>query len=147
MADAQSATPNPASGPAKVREAGLAEGRDRGEPVIRTAPMPSDCNNNGDIFGGWVLSQMDVAGGIVASRRARGRVVTVAITAMRFNQPIRVGDVVSIYGKVSHVGRTSISVELETIVRRKLDPDEIKVTEGTFVFVAIDADGRPRPLD
>ncbi|MFC3226763.1 acyl-CoA thioesterase [Marinibaculum pumilum] len=131
--------------------AGQAEGganaSGRGEPVIRTAPMPSDCNNNGDIFGGWVLSQMDVAGGIVASRRARGRVVTVAITAMRFNQPIRVGDVVSIYGHVSKVGKTSISVELETIVTRKLDPDEIKVTEGTFVFVAIDSDGQPRPVE
>lgn len=119
----------------------------RGEPVIRTAPMPSDCNNNGDIFGGWVLSQMDVAGGIVASRRARGRVVTVAIAAMRFNQPIRVGDVVSIYGHVAKVGRTSISVELETIVRRKLDPEEIKVTEGTFVFVAIDSEGQPRAVE
>ena len=73
--------------------------------------------------------------------------VTVAITAMRFNQPIRVGDVVSIYGHVSKVGKTSISVELETIVTRKLDPDEIKVTEGTFVFVAIDAEGQPRPVE
>ncbi len=128
-------------------EAGTAPARPRGEPVIRTAPMPSDCNNNGDIFGGWVLSQMDVAGGIVAARRARGRVVTVAIAAMRFNQPIRVGDVVSIYGHVGKVGRTSISVELETIVRRKLDPEEIKVTEGTFVFVAIDSEGRPRTVE
>ena len=73
--------------------------------------------------------------------------VTVAITAMRFNQPIRVGDVVSIYGHVAKVGRTSISVELETIVRRKLDPEEIKVTEGTFVFVAIDSEGRPRDVE
>lgn len=118
----------------------------RGEPVIRTAPMPSDMNGNGDIFGGWVLSQMDIAGGIVAARRAMGRVVTVAVDAMTFHQPIKVGDVVSIYGTVTRVGRTSMSVKLETIVVRRLDPGEIRVTEGTFIYVAIDDDGRPRPI-
>lgn len=119
---------------------------ERGEPVIRMAPMPADMNSNGDIFGGWVLSQMDIAGGIVAARRARGRVVTVAVNAMQFHQPIRVGDLVSIYGRVVNVGRTSVSVQLETIVTRRLDPTEITVTEGTFVFVAIDEKGNKRAL-
>lgn len=151
MADAHTAVAQQQGAAAPQQESAapqqVAAPEGRGEPVIRTAPMPSDCNSNGDIFGGWVLSQMDMAGGIVAARRAHGRVVTVAITAMRFNQPIRVGDVVSIYGRVSKVGRTSISVDLETIVTRQLDPTEIKVTEGTFVFVAIDDQGRPRPVE
>jgi len=120
--------------------------RPRGEPLIRTVPMPSDMNGNGDIFGGWVLSQMDVAGGILAFRRAQGRVVTVAVDAMQFHQPIRVGDVVSIYGEVVRVGRTSMAVRLETIVERRIQPGEIKVTEGTYTFVAIDEQGRPRPV-
>ncbi|MCC3306156.1 acyl-CoA thioesterase [Sneathiella sp. HT1-7] len=117
------------------------------DPVIRTAPMPSDCNNNGDIFGGWVLSQMDMAGGILAARRANGRTVTVAVEAMTFHQPIKVGDVVSIYGEIERVGRTSVAVKLTTIVTRKLDPKEIKVTEGTYIFVAIDDNGKPRLVD
>ena len=117
------------------------------DPVIRTAPMPSDCNNNGDIFGGWVLSQMDMAGGILAARRANGRTVTVAVEAMTFHQPIKVGDVVSIYGEIERVGRTSVAVKLTTIVTRKLDPEEIKVTEGIYIFVAIDDEGNPRPVD
>ena len=118
----------------------------RAEPVIRSTPMPSDVNGNGDIFGGWVMSQMDIAGGIVAAQRAQGRVVTVAVTAMRFHEPIRVGDVVTIYAEVARVGRTSIAVNMETIVRRRLDPGEIKVTEGTYTYVAIDDAGRPRPV-
>jgi acyl-CoA thioesterase YciA len=118
----------------------------RGEPVIRTIPMPSDVNSNGDIFGGWVLSHMDIAGGIVAARQAQGRVATVAIAAMSFHEPIKVGDVVSVYAHVERVGRTSISVVMETVARRRLDPAEIRVTEGTFVYVAIDESGRPRPV-
>lgn len=120
--------------------------KNRGEPVIRSAPMPADMNGNGDIFGGWVLSQMDIAGGVVAARRAQGRVVTVAVDAMTFHQPIKVGDVVSIYGEVTRVGRTSMAVKLTTIVARRLDPTEIKVTEGTYTYVAIDEHGRPRPV-
>lgn len=116
------------------------------EPVIVTAPMPSDCNFNGDIFGGWVLSQMDIAGGILASRHTRGRVATRAIHAMTFDQPIRVGDVVSIYGEVTRIGRTSLTIHLTTIVRRRYGEEEIKVTEGDFIFVAIDANGKPRPI-
>src|SRR6185369_5818522 len=108
------------------------------DPIIRTVPQPADMNGNGDIFGGWVLSQMDMAGGNLAGRTAKGRVATVAITAMTFVQPIKVGDLVSIYGSVAKVGRTSITVALETVVQRKLDPTPIQVTHGTFVFVAID---------
>ncbi len=119
----------------------------RGEPAVRTVPMPSDANANGDIFGGWVLSQMDIAGGTIAGRHARGRVVTIAVDAMTFHRPIQVGDLVSIYGHVSKIGRTSITVDLETIVERRLEPGEIKVTEGKYIFVAIDDDGKPRPIE
>jgi acyl-CoA thioesterase YciA len=114
------------------------------DPIVRTVPQPADMNGNGDIFGGWVLSQMDVAGGSLAARVARGRVATVAITAMTFVQPIKVGDMVSIYGTVAKIGRTSITIDLETIVQRRHESAEIKVTHGTFVFVAIDDDGKPR---
>ena len=116
------------------------------EPIVRTVPQPADMNGNGDIFGGWVLSQMDVAGGALAGRVAKGRVATVAITAMTFVQPIKVGDLVSIYGTVARLGRTSITIDLETVVQRRHDSTEIRVTHGTFVFVAIDDDGKPRPL-
>ncbi|MGE3906219.1 MAG: acyl-CoA thioesterase [Reyranellaceae bacterium] len=116
------------------------------DPVIRTAPSPADMNGNGDIFGGWVMAQMDIAGGITAARAAQGRVATVAVAGMTFNKPIKVGDVVSIYCDIERLGNTSVTVKLETIVQRRLDPEPIKVTEGTFVFVAIDKEGRPRPI-
>jgi acyl-CoA thioesterase YciA len=116
------------------------------DPIVRTVPQPADMNGNGDIFGGWVLSQMDVAGGTMAARVAKGRVATVAITAMTFVQPIKVGDLVSIYGEVSKIGRTSITIALETVVQRRLDPTPIRVTHGTFVFVAIDEEGKPRQV-
>ena len=116
------------------------------DPIVRTVPQPADMNGNGDIFGGWVLSQMDIAGGTLAARVAKGRVATVAITAMTFVQPIKIGDLVSIYGEVSKVGRSSITIALETIVQRRLDPTPIQVTHGTFVFVAIDEDGKPRQV-
>src|SRR5471030_2450254 len=116
------------------------------DPIVRTIPQPADMNGNGDIFGGWVLSQMDMAGGTLAAREAKGRVATVAITAMTFVQPIKVGDLVSIYGSVAKVGRTSITIDLETIVQRRDDAAEIRVTHGTFVFVAIDEHGKPRPV-
>jgi len=116
------------------------------DPIIRTVPQPADMNGNGDIFGGWVLSQMDVAGGAMAARVAKGRVATVAITAMTFVQPIKVGDMVSIYGNVAKVGRTSVTIDLETVVQRRNDATEIQVTHGTFVFVAIDEEGRPRQV-
>jgi acyl-CoA thioesterase YciA len=118
----------------------------RRDPIIRTVPQPADMNGNGDIFGGWVLSQMDVAGGALAAKVAKGRVATVAITAMTFVQPIKVGDMVSIYGEVAKIGRSSITVDLETVVQRRHETAEIQVTHGTFVFVAIDEAGRPRSV-
>jgi acyl-CoA thioesterase YciA len=116
------------------------------EPAIRAVPMPADANQNGDIFGGWVLSQMDIAGGLVAARRAQGRVATVAITAMAFHQPVLVGDEVSFYGEVARVGRSSVAVRIESWVRRGLSGNPIKVTEGLFTYVAIGADRRPRAV-
>ena len=118
----------------------------RRDPIIRTVPQPADMNGNGDIFGGWVLSQMDVAGGALAARVAKGRVATVAITAMTFVEPIKVGDMVSIYGEVQKVGRTSITIDLETVVQRRTGTIDIRVTHGTFVFVAIDEEGKPRAV-
>ena len=118
----------------------------RRDPIIRTVPQPADMNGNGDIFGGWVLSQMDGAGGALAARVAKGRVATVAITAMTFVEPIKVGDMVSIYGEVQKVGRTSITIDLETVVQRRTGTTDIRVTHGTFVFVAIDEEGKPRAV-
>ena len=118
----------------------------RRDPIVRTVPQPADMNGNGDIFGGWVLSQMDVAGGALAARVAKGRVATVAITAMTFVEPIKVGDMVSIYGEVQKVGRTSITIDLETVVQRRTGTTDIRVTHGTFVFVAIDEEGKPRAV-
>ena len=116
------------------------------EPALRTLAMPADANANGDIFGGWVLAQMDLAGAVPAMARAEGRVVTVAVEAMRFHAPIAVGDLVTCYARVSRSGRSSVAVAIETWARRRLTGAEIKVTEGTFVYVAIDETGRPRPL-
>jgi acyl-CoA thioesterase YciA len=118
----------------------------RRDPIVRTVPQPADMNGNGDIFGGWVLSQMDVAGGALAAKVAKGRVATVAITAMTFVEPIKVGDMVSIYGEVNKIGRTSITIGLETVVQRRDGNTDIRVTHGTFVFVAIDDEGKPRPV-
>lgn len=115
------------------------------EILLRTLAMPGDANPGGDIFGGWILAQMDIAGGVIAHQRARGRVATVAIEAMTFHKPVLVGDLVTCYGEVIRVGRTSLSVKLQTWVRRRgLD---IKVTEGVFTFVALDHERRPRPVD
>ena len=116
-------------------------------PVLRVMPGPSDINANGHIFGGWVLSQMDIAAGIVASRRARGPVATVAIEAMKFIEPIHLRDLISVYAHVERVGRTSMGVRIEVIAERGLGATEVKVTEGLFTFVALDQDNRPRPVD
>ena len=118
----------------------------RGELAIRTLAMPADANPSGDIFGGWVLSQMDIAGGITAARRARGRVVTVAVTAMTFHLPVYVGDVLCVYAGIDRVGRTSMTVQLEAWALRGRGPQRVRVTEGRFVYVAIGDDGRPRPV-
>ena len=116
-------------------------------PVLRVVPGPSDINANGHIFGGWVLSQMDIAAGIVASRRSRGPVATVAIEAMEFIAPIHLRDVISVYANVERVGRTSMAVKIEVIAQRDLGATEVKVTEGVFTFVALDAEHRPRTVD
>jgi len=117
------------------------------EPILRVVPGPTDINANGHIFGGWVLSQMDIAGGIAASRRAGGAVATVAIEAMHFIEPIHVRDVISVYAEVERVGRTSMGVRIEVIATRDRGATEVKVTEGLFTFVALDKDYRPRPVD
>jgi acyl-CoA thioesterase YciA len=116
------------------------------EPALRTIAMPADANANGDIFGGWVLSQMDLAGGSIAVQRARGRVVTVAITGMTFHLPVFIGDEVSCYGRVVKVGRTSITIHIESWARRHRTSERVKVTEGTFTYVAIGEDRKPRPV-
>jgi acyl-CoA thioesterase YciA len=118
----------------------------RGEPAVRTLAMPADTNPAGDIFGGWVLAQMDLAAGIVAHLRARSRVVTAALDGMAFHRPVYVGDLVSCYAKVTRIGRTSMTVEVETYARRGRTGEEVKVTEGHFTVVAIDEQGRPRPV-
>ena len=117
------------------------------EPILRVVPGPTDINANGHIFGGWVLSQMDIAGGIAASRRADGAVATVAIEAMHFIAPIHVRDVISVYAEVERVGRTSMGVRIEVIATRDRGASEVKVTEGLFTFVALDEQYRPRPVD
>jgi len=116
-------------------------------PILRVMPGPGDINANGHIFGGWVLSQMDIAAGIVASRRAKGPVATVAIEAMSFLAPIHLRDLISVYAEVERVGRTSMSVRIEVIAHRDLGATEVKVTEGVFTFVALDANHRPRPVE
>ena len=117
------------------------------EPILRVVPGPSDINANGHIFGGWVLSQMDIAGGIVASRRANGHVATIAIERMEFIAPIHLRDLISVYAQVEHVGRTSMKVRIEVIAQRDRGATEVKVTEGLFTFVALDENHRPRPVE
>ena len=116
-------------------------------PVLRVMPGPSDINANGHIFGCWVLSQMDIAAGIVASRRAKGPVATVAIEAMEFIAPIHLRDLISVYAEVERVGRTSMAVKIEVVAERDLGSTAVKVTEGVFTFVALDANHRPRAVD
>jgi len=108
--------------------------------------MPADTNTHGDIFGGWLLCQMDLAGATVATRRAGGRTVTVAITAMAFHRPVLVGDEVTCYCKIAATGRTSITIKIESWVRRQTGDEPIKVTEGVFTYVRVDADGKPAPI-
>ncbi len=116
-------------------------------PVLRVVPGPSDINSNGHIFGGWVLSQMDIAAGIVASRRADGAVATVAIERMEFIAPIHLRDLISVYADVESVGRTSMKVRIEVIASRDRGATEVRVTDGLFTFVALDEQARPRPVD
>jgi acyl-CoA thioesterase YciA len=117
------------------------------QPVLRVVPMPADVNQHGDIFGGWIMSQVDIAGGVLAARKARGRVATVAVNSFTFKEPVLVGDVVSFYGEVLRVGRTSVTVSIEVFAQR--NPDDlvtVKVTEASLTYVAVGADRRPRPI-
>lgn len=116
------------------------------EPILRVMPRPGDINANGHIFGGWVLSQMDIAAGIVASRRAQGPVATVAIEAMEFIAPVLLQDLISIYATIERIGRTSMGIRIEVIATRDRGRTEVKVTEGLFTFVALDENHRPRAV-
>lgn len=118
----------------------------RGELTIRTMAMPADANASGDIFGGWVLSQMDLAAGIAAGQRAQGRVATIAIDAMKFIKPVYVGDVLCVHSRLARCGRSSMTIELEAWALRNRIGERVRVTEGVFTFVAIDAEGKTRPL-
>ena len=115
----------------------------RGDLCTRTLAMPADTNANGDIFGGWLLSQMDIAGGVAASKVAKSRTVTVSIDAMNFRKPVYVGDLVSVHANLVRVGRTSITVHLEAWVKRRKEAQSILVTDGNFTYVAIDEQGKP----
>jgi acyl-CoA thioesterase YciA len=118
----------------------------RGEPILRVIPGPADINANGHIFGGWVLSQMDIAAGIVASHRAQGPVATVAIEAMEFIQPILLHDIISVHARIERTGRVSMGIRIEVIASRDRGNQQVKVTEALFTFVALDEDNRPRAL-
>ena len=122
---------------------GLPAGR---EPMLRVVPMPSDVNSSGDIFGGWIMSQVDIAGAIPAIRLAKGRVATVAVNSFVFKQPVLIGDLVSFYAEVARVGRTSITVNVEVYAERGLERAVVKVTEATLTYVAVGDDRKPRPV-
>src|SRR5262245_18408961 len=116
------------------------------EPALRAIAMPADANPWGDIFGGWLLSQMDLAGGTVATRRSKGRTATVAVTAMTFHRPVFIGDEVTCYAEIIKVGTTSITVKVESWARRCTSEEAVAVTDGIFTYVAIGADRRPCPV-
>lgn len=128
----------------KSGDAVLPEGK---EPTLRVVPMPSDANYSGDIFGGWIMSQVDVAGSIPAARLARGRIVTIAVNSFLFKQPVMIGDLVSFYAEVARVGRTSITVDVEVYAQRRSLHETVKVTEATLTYVAVDENRRPRPVN
>ena len=118
----------------------------RGELTTRTVAMPADSNPAGDIFGGWVLSQMDIAAGICASERAQCRVVTVALDGMHFIRPVKIGDILCVYTEVKRVGNTSLDIHAEAWVQRDRSRHTVKVTQANFTFVALGSDGRPRKV-
>lgn len=129
-----------------MSETPIADETHRGELTVRVIAMPADTNANGDIFGGWVLSQMDAAGGIRGVERARGRVVTIKVDTLTFIRPVKVGDVLCVYTDVESVGRTSMKIHIEAWAQRFLTAKREKVTDATFTFVAVDDDGRPRVI-
>ena len=117
------------------------------ELVLKVIPMPADTNGNGDIFGGWVMAQVDLAGSVLPARLAQGRMATVAVNEFIFRHPVRVGDILSLYASVTRVGRTSITVDVEVFAERFAQQgDYVKVTEALLTYVAIDSEGRPRPV-
>jgi acyl-CoA thioesterase YciA len=117
------------------------------EPVLRVVPMPHDTNQHGDIFGGWIMAQVDIAGGVVAARHARGRVATVAVNSFTFKQPVLVGDLVTFFVEVSRIGKTSITVDVEVFAQRNpKDQVTVRVTEASLTYVAVGADRRPREI-
>ena len=118
----------------------------RGELAVRTLAMPADTNPSGDVFGGWLMSLMDVAGGIAAGAVAQGRVATVAVTDMAFLRPVKVGDVVCCYTDLARMGRTSLTLRVEAWALRQRLGDRIQVTSADFTYVALDGDGKPRPI-
>ena len=116
-------------------------------PALRVVPMPADSNQNGDIFGGWIMAQVDIAGGVAAGRVARGRVATVAVNAFVFKQPVQIGDLLSFYAEVVRTGRTSVTINVEVYAERgRAETRVVKVTEATLSYVAIDRAGKPRPI-
>jgi acyl-CoA thioesterase YciA len=121
--------------------------RPRGELVIQTIAMPKDTNRDGDIFGGWLVAQMDLGSAILAARIAKARVVTVAIDAMEFLHPVRVGDTVACYARLEKIGRTSMTIPVEVWVQRYMTGEEIRVTQAVFIYVAVDAGGKPIPVN
>lgn len=117
------------------------------ELVLKVVPMPADCNANGDIFGGWVMAQVDLAGAVLPARYVRGRMATVAVNQFIFKQPVRVGDLLSFFAHVTRLGRTSITVQVEVFAERMSAQGQyVKVTEASLTYVAIDLEGRPRPI-
>lgn len=116
------------------------------QPVIRVLAMPADTNPAGHIFGGWIMSQMDIAGGVLAAKQAGGRVATVAVTSMEFHKPVFVGDLISCYAQVTRIGNTSITVDVEVFAERERHGRRVKVTEAVIVYVALTEEGMPRPL-
>ncbi len=116
------------------------------DPVLQTIAMPADANVNGDIFGGWVLGQMDLGGAVAAGQRARGRIATIAVESMKFIRPVKIGDVLIVYALVEHVGRTSLGVRIECWVMRNRIGDHEKVTEALFSYVALDESGRSKEV-
>jgi len=119
----------------------------KGDLALRTLAMPADTNPSGDIFGGWLLSQMDIAGGMMAHHKARGRVATVAIDSMMFHQPVKVGDTVCCYALLEETGHSSMTWRIQAWIIREAGGDRLKVTEGIFTYVALGPDGRPRPVE
>ncbi|QDL39080.1 acyl-CoA thioesterase [Rhodoferax sediminis] len=144
MSDNSSSTASTATGEAGALHVELPTDK---ELVLKVIPLPADCNANGDIFGGWVMAQVDLAGSVLPARRAQGRMATVAVNQFVFKQPVRVGDLLSFYSEITHVGRTSITVNVEVYAERiRTQGRYLKVTQASVTYVAIDDQGRPRPL-